>query len=187
MSSSSKRLAAASLHRILQSSGRERPPPSRTYNSMFECFTCQGLMLQPVCLPCGHSLCKTCLVRPLLFRHTDTIQCRECRKTFPLNPVGSTNKDRKPTILLQNSFAKWFPEWVESCRSREEGNLFAKEGDYPIAVQCYSKALATGIQWNLPLIRSLVFRDHLSIKTTWSCPKSACTIDFNLCKETTSL
>ncbi len=29
--------------------------------------------------------------------------------------------------------------------------------------------------------------DHLSIKTTWSRPSSACTIDFDLCKETTSL
>ena len=38
-----------------------------------------------------------------------------------------------------------------------------------------------------PAIRPLVSRDHLSIKTTWSCPNSACTIDYDLCKETTSL
>ena len=27
---------------------------------------------------------------------------------------------------------------------------------------------------------------HLSIKTTWLCPNSACTLDFDLSKETTS-
>ena len=35
--------------------------------------------------------------------------------------------------------------------------------------------------------RPLVSRDHLSIMTTWSCPNSACTIDSDLCKVTTSL
>jgi tetratricopeptide (TPR) repeat protein len=53
--------------------------------------------------------------------------------------------ERRPTVVLQNAFMRWYPGWAECCKYREEGNRFAQEGNFPLAVQCYNKALETGI------------------------------------------
>jgi hypothetical protein len=52
--------------------------------------------------------------------------------------------ERRPTVVLQNAFMRWYPGWAECCKYREEGNRFAQEGNFPLAVQCYNKALETG-------------------------------------------
>lgn len=47
--------------------------------------------------------------------------------------------------MLQNALFKWYPEWVESAKHKDEGNIFANEGDFPMAVQWYNRALQTGV------------------------------------------
>jgi hypothetical protein len=51
---------------------------------------------------------------------------------------------RRPTVILQNALHKWYPDWVESGKHKDEGNVFANEGNFPMAVHWYSKALQTG-------------------------------------------
>lgn len=129
----------------------------------WDCAYCVGFMVQPVCLPCGHSVCKNCLDKSVV--GGDVIACPYCNHICPCVPVGfgpnasssssggsrgvdpenvSTAGSRRPTLLLQNAVQKWYPEWVESGKHKDEGNVFANEGDFPMAVHWYSKALQTG-------------------------------------------
>ena len=121
-----------------------------------DCAYCIGFMVQPVCLPCGHSVCKSCLDKTVV--GGDILACPYCSQAFPSMPLGFSSSDsggvesngdakasfRRPTLMLQNALLKWYPEWVESSKHRDEGNIFANEGDFPIAVHWYTKALQTG-------------------------------------------
>ena len=132
-----------------------------------DCAHCIGFMVQPVCLPCGHSVCKSCLDKTMVGGAGSTggeqlLACPSCGNTFPLVPLGfnssssTTEKSsssgaanapangRRPTVILQNALEKWFPDWVESGKHKDEGNVFANEGDFPMAVHWYSQALQTG-------------------------------------------
>lgn len=126
--------APTQRHRSDTSGGRSQTP---------ECPSCLCFMVRPVCLPCGHSLCKPCLDRGSSRFSGDSTRCPECQQSWPVVPPGFIC-ERKPTLVLQNAFLKWYPRWAECCKHREEGNKFAQEGDFPLAVQWYSKALETG-------------------------------------------
>lgn len=136
-----------------------------------DCAYCIGFMVQPVCLPCGHSVCKSCLDKTMVGGGAgdQLLACPCCGHTFPIVPLGfggagssssssaserrsnsainnAGGNGRRPTVILQNALQKWYPNWVESGRHKDEGNVFANEGDFPMAVHWYSKALQTG-QW----------------------------------------
>ena len=120
-------------------------------------------MVQPVCMPCGHSVCKACTEKSTM-ASGENLVCPKCNHTFPKVPKASTGwreegvtpsnkaasvsaegrQHRVPTLTLQNAFRKWYPKWVESCQYREEGNKFANQKDFKSAVQWYTQALGTG-------------------------------------------
>lgn len=112
------------------------------------CFLCRFLMVRPVCLPCGHSLCKSCLARSTNHIHLtesdpNSIRCPRCQQMWPEVPPGMGG-ERRSTITLQNAFIRWYPAWSRCCKFREEGNRFAQEGDFTKAVDSYNKALDAG-------------------------------------------
>lgn len=107
------------------------------------CPSCQCLMIRPVCLPCGHSLCKPCLARGPSRFSGDSARCPRCRQSWPVVSPGMS-EERRPTLALQNAFMRWYPGWAECCKYREEGNRVAQEGDFPLAVYWYNKAWETG-------------------------------------------
>ena len=158
------RSEAASENNSLE---HQRNAPAGAINSNLrhlDCAYCTGFMVQPVCLPCGHSVCKSCLEKTTV--GGDLLACPNCSQTFPRVPVGfgsnnssssggelrsglgsraSSDTDcRRPTLMLQNALFKWYPEWVESAKHKDEGNVFANEGDFPMAVEWYNRALQTG-------------------------------------------
>lgn len=112
-----------------------------TYDAM-DCVGCRGFMSQPVCLPCGHSHCKTCLDRPS-DQARDSIVCLICKESHPKLPLGFTTS-RKPTLLLQDLSQKWYPLMASACQLREEGNKCARENDFESALGHYQKAVETG-------------------------------------------
>lgn len=122
------------------SSGTASP---RERIDQLDCPNCEGFMAQPVCLPCGHSLCKSCIEKTMKL---GGVVCPKCMQPVPKDYL--MNKDgtqsRRPTVILQNLFQKLYPQWVESCKYREEGNMFANEGDFPLAIHWYDKAVSTG-------------------------------------------
>mmetsp|Transcript_62661 Transcript_62661/g.136079 ORF Transcript_62661/g.136079 Transcript_62661/m.136079 type:complete len:228 (-) Transcript_62661:147-830(-) len=50
---------------------------------LLECPCCLGILRRPVALPCGHSLCRGCLMRLPHVGRTDTRQCPLCRAIIP--------------------------------------------------------------------------------------------------------
>lgn len=109
---------------------------------ILECCACEGFMSRPVCLPCGHSVCQLCVERRCE-QSRDTVTCPKCRESHPRKPLRFEHQ-RKPTLLLQNVCQKWYPALIECCKHREEGNKHAMERNFPLAVQCYDKAVETG-------------------------------------------
>ena len=130
-------------------------PPS--YTAIVSCNNCGGFMVQPVCMPCGHSVCKGCMEKSTMLSG-DNLVCPKCNQTCPKVPkamassgegdsTGSPERHRMPTLTLQNAFCKWYPKWVESTQCREEGNRHANQSDFVSAIRWYSQALETG-QWS---------------------------------------
>ena len=129
---------------------------SNDYSAIVNCRNCEGFMVQPVCLPCGHSICKSCteksnvvssdrLTCPSCSQVCSKIPCDECVVSDTSSAGAQRESCRVPTVIIQNAFRKWYPDWVESCRFREEGNIYANRGNFTSAVQCYSEALQNGV------------------------------------------
>lgn len=123
-----------------------------SYSSLASCNNCGGFMVQPVCMPCGHSVCKACVEKSTVLSGENLI-CPKCNHAYPkmLRTGKVSSQDAKsrccrtPTLILQNAFCKWYPKWVESCRHREEGNQHANQGDFASAIVWYTEALQTGM------------------------------------------
>ena len=126
------------------------------YTSIVSCTNCEGFMVQPVCLPCGHSICKGCTEKSNV-ADSENLTCPNCNQVCSKLPQRHFEEEapdlparqqsiacRAPTLIIQNAFRKWYPNWVESCRCREEGNMYANRGDLTSAVKYYSQALETG-------------------------------------------
>lgn len=158
-------LATALEERELTASHSAALTPS-SYSSIVSCNNCGGFMVQPVCMPCGHSVCKACIEKSTMLSG-DNLVCPKCSNTCPKIPTTiSSSPDlrdrnamhlersadseliskqyRTPTLTLQNAFCKWYPKWVESCQCREEGNKYANLGDFVLATRWYTQALETG-------------------------------------------
>lgn len=128
---------------------------SPSYSSIVSCNNCGGFMVQPVCIPCGHSVCKGCVEKSTMLSGENLV-CPKCNHTclkIPramassgegLDLSASLEKHRIPTLTLQNAFCKWYPKWVESTQCREEGNKYANQSDFVSAIRWYSQALETG-------------------------------------------
>ena len=127
----SRALFDVSKDKLTSTTGQKHLRPPNT--SLFDCFYCEGFMSHPVCLPCGHSMCKTCI---------DKLSSRACPKCKEV--ITTREPGHKPTLMMRNVLKKCFPEWVESCEFRETGNTFANEGDFPLAIEWYEKAISTG-------------------------------------------
>jgi len=59
---------------------------------VLECPCCLGILRRPVSLPCGHSLCRSCLGR-LPVAGLSERYCPLCRRTVPRNPLLNVNEN----------------------------------------------------------------------------------------------
>ncbi len=132
----SRALFSVSRDKLSSAAGQESLDPQDT--NFFDCSYCEGFMAQPVCLPCGHSLCKTC-IHKLFSSRTSVCPSLKCKE-----PITLCLAERVPTLMMRDMIKKCFPEWVESCHFREVGNTFANKGDFPTATEWYNKAIETG-------------------------------------------
>lgn len=112
---------------------------------VLECPSCDGFMNKPICLPCGHSLCKSCIERPSDSTRTSLL-CPSCGQSCSKIPLGFQN-GRSPTFILQRVSEKWYPQLLECCTIRQEGNKLANEKKIVEAIGKYTAALETGITW----------------------------------------
>lgn len=126
----------------------------QTVKNLLECCCCEGFMSHPVCIPCGHTVCRSCLNRA-----GSVVTCPKCNEKHSKLPFGGESP-RKTTLILTNLQQKLNPAALSCCRHREEGNKFAQEGDFPLAVEAYDKAADSG---NLYLWEVL----SLSVSSCW--------------------
>ncbi|XP_035681719.1 LON peptidase N-terminal domain and RING finger protein 1-like [Branchiostoma floridae] len=98
------------------------------------CVVCQGLLFEPVTIPCGHTFCKRCIEKD------PTKTCPRCRLRFTEAEFPDCQVF-KPTVILCNIFDKWWPDEVKAIRLKWEGNdLFSKK-DFSKATEKYTEAL----------------------------------------------
>ena len=123
----------------------DSPPPSSSSLplSLLSCSTCQGHMIKPVCLPCGHSHCLSCIER-MADTQKQTITCSRCQEGHPRVPMGFQSS-RQSTFILQTVLSKHCPaEMSLCCEERERGNEFAQSGNFETALVHYNRAMETG-------------------------------------------
>ena len=116
--------------------------------SALKCCCCSGLIMDPVCFPCGHSTCKTCIDKlpspPLASEQQGKmVECPQCRQPWSVH-VGSGERRRHPTVLVTRLWNKHLTAQHTAAGLKEKGNTYATEGDYLRAVESYSQSLMAG-------------------------------------------
>uniref|UniRef100_A0A803JEZ7 LON peptidase N-terminal domain and ring finger 2 n=1 Tax=Xenopus tropicalis TaxID=8364 RepID=A0A803JEZ7_XENTR len=114
------------------------PPAEPTpISDIFSCPMCRLLLLDPVTLLCGHSVCKRCL------RAQEPLQCSQCgdklkgKAEWP----GVSLMDSKVNVVLGNLLQKWLKEETKVRRLSVEGELLRESSNLMGAMEKYSAAL----------------------------------------------
>lgn len=109
-------------------------PRKNKFKSMFECGLCLGVMNDPITIPCGHSYCRSCLVKE------QTRKCNKCGIVHYYMEVATL----KTNILLSQTIEKWFPNEATAVALKTKGNELFTSGKYMQAVDVYSESYSIG-------------------------------------------
>nr|XP_033802450.1 LON peptidase N-terminal domain and RING finger protein 3 [Geotrypetes seraphini] len=113
---------------------REQPPAEspgarpRARWDLFTCRQCQGVLYEPVSLPCGHTWCRPCLRRG----EPGSPRCRRCGEPAGRNRVN---------VVLSALLAKCFPAQVRALQLGQEGSALCGEKRWQAALLKYDEAL----------------------------------------------
>jgi len=102
----------------------------------WSCCACAGIIIEPVTLPCGHSVCKKCLIKD--FSET----CKKCgskHQAVEPDPVNDT-ENIKTSILVADLVNKYWGKEIRAVELRNEGNKLFGRGDAKTSIQKYSDA-----------------------------------------------
>lgn len=138
-------------------------------DDVFDCPNCHNFLGEPVTLTCGHSYCKRCLQRRLLYK------CKVCSE--------AARCDARANILLCGLLEKWFPEEVKKSKTICKVDALCKGKQYQAAV-----SLATELTEADPdstavvrLSRAEAYlalkQYHLALEDTQFCPRSSCSAE----------
>lgn len=108
--------------------------PKRTKNlaDFTACTSCQGMLLDPVTLNCGHSYCKACVLSDSQF-----VACKKCGK-----PHKTTFRSHVRTnIAVSSVLEKLWSKELESAKLTAEANKLFQSGHTDSAQENYSLAL----------------------------------------------
>ncbi|XP_030065802.1 LON peptidase N-terminal domain and RING finger protein 3 isoform X2 [Microcaecilia unicolor] len=104
--------------------GAERLAQSiRAEEDLFTCRQCQGVLYEPVSLPCGHTWCRRCLER-----ESGSPRCRRC---------GQPARHCRVNVVLSNLLAKCFP-----LQLGQEGSALCGEKSWESALLKYNEAIS---------------------------------------------
>ena len=139
-----QQLPVSSLESALKSS--EVDEEYDLLNSL-NCHRCNGLIMDPVCLPCGHCLCKTCVEKAAVavgVMRKRQVECPSCKQRWACQS-GQGNSNRNSNVLLSKIWNESFPKRRKAYEYKEDGNKFATEKDFPLAIDSYTLALTEGL------------------------------------------
>lgn len=100
-------------------------------NVIFDCLYCRNLLNDPVTIPCGHTFCRTCLLKD---------RTKTCKNCGTVNHYLNVSRISSNVLLLQ-VINKWFPSQVEAGRLKKDANVAFQSWKYEEAVRLYSKAI----------------------------------------------
>ena len=136
-------LSLRTLEESLGSSGVDKEDETL---AALNCHCCSGFIIEPVCLPCGHSLCTNCIQKTVSngsILRKQQIECPTCKQRW--NYHGRDGTGRHSNVLLTKIWNKSFPKRRKAFEHKEDGNKLATEKDFPLAVESYTKALQEGM------------------------------------------
>lgn len=92
-----------------------------------ECQVCYLMYYEPLTTPCGHTFCKSCLLRAI----DHSTQCPLCRHQLP---GYTTFHNHAFNVVIQNFMTTLFPIIWEERRIAAESELYDELDDAPIFV-----------------------------------------------------
>ncbi|KAF7670302.1 hypothetical protein LDENG_00271940 [Lucifuga dentata] len=104
-----------------------------------DCPNCRSFLGEPLTIACGHSYCKRCLQRRLLFK------CKLCGEPVRDKPVP------KATVVLCGLLEKWFPDELKKYKDVCEVEELCRKKHYEEAV-----ARATDVIQSAPEMAAVV-------------------------------
>ena len=102
-------------------------PPERRQSPVsdlameFECVLCSKLLYEPVTTPCGHSFCRSCLVRAI--DRTPHPACPMCRTVLHMEDPTAL----PITVVLRNAIQQCYPHKYEIRRREAEAETPSAE------------------------------------------------------------
>ncbi len=96
--------------------------PEQSYRTAgYLCVICQGLLLDPVALCCGHTFCEECLAQRLVTLSESYVARRSGRYSCPAGCSSqATYELPRPNLLLREAIASRFPEQLAARRAEAE-------------------------------------------------------------------
>ncbi|XP_018425547.1 PREDICTED: LON peptidase N-terminal domain and RING finger protein 3 isoform X2 [Nanorana parkeri] len=141
---------------------REPPPQSDAKGGIVTCQECQGVLCEPVTLPCGHTFCRKCL---------ETSQCKVCRATVR----ESTDHHYRVNVVLSNVISKWFPSEIRAVRLAKDGSALLKDNRLEEALDKYKEAIRlVPLDHLLYSNRAMVYLSLKSYKLALDDAETAC-------------
>lgn len=126
-----KHLVAALVATVKQDT---LPSTEMNKNVVFDCLVCKNMIHDPVTIPCGHTFCRTCLVKDA------STQCKNCGKINHYMNVARI----KSNVLLTQVIENWFPDHCKAVKLKRKANQAFQSCSYEDAILLYSKALELG-------------------------------------------
>jgi len=103
-------------------------------NVVFDCLICKNMIHDPVTIPCGHTFCRSCLLKE------SSKQCKNCGTTNHYMNVARI----KSNVLLTQVIDKWFPDHCTAVKLKRKANQAFQSSSFDDAILLYSKAMELG-------------------------------------------
>ncbi|XP_066992983.2 LON peptidase N-terminal domain and RING finger protein 3 [Anabrus simplex] len=97
-------------------------------SSSFTCGMCEGALVMPVTVPCGHTFCRKCVIKDA------SKMC--CKCGFKLQ-----SGQMETNILVKGLVEKWWGPEVESATLRQEGNELFRRNEEAAALAKFTEAV----------------------------------------------
>jgi len=114
---------------------------SRTVNKSnntdsWSCCMCASILVEPVTISCGHTVCKKCLVKDV-----DGL-CKKCGTKYEAIDPDPIDLDAniKVTVLVCELVSKFWDKELRAVQLRNEGNKYFSRGDIENSLHKYSEA-----------------------------------------------